>query len=429
MSPRIEIRNSHVIDPAHSRAGHHTLYIAENRIVAWDHPPSGWVADHLIDAPNWITCPGLVDISARLREPGLEYRATLESEMLAAVSGGITSLVCPPDTDPVLDEPGLVEMLKHRTRQLSQAHVYPLGALTLGLRGQQLTEMAELTEAGCVGFSHAEAPLFDTHLLYRALQYAATFDYPVWLRPQDPYLSRGGVAHDGHVATRLGLPGIPTCAETLALQQIITLMRQTGTRVHICQLSSAEGVALVRQAKADGLPITADVSIHHLHLCDIDIGYFNSHCHLSPPLRSMRDRDALQAGVEDGTLDAICSDHTPVDDNAKQLPFGESEIGATGLELLLPLTLHWANTHNIELPQAIAKITHEPAKLLGLPAGHLSVGAPADLCLFDPDTYWEITPSNLHSQGKNTPFLGMHVPGKVMMTIIEGKIVYQAQQH
>jgi dihydroorotase len=269
-------------------------------------------------------------------------------------------------------------------------------------------------------------PLFDTHLLYRAFQYAATFDYPIWLYPQEPYLSYAGVAHDGHVATRLGLAGIPVCAETLALHKIITLVRQTGTRVHLCRISSAEGVALIRQAKAEGLPISADVGIHYLHLCDIDIGYFNSHCHVSPPLRSMRDKDALLAAVEDGTLDAICSDHAPVDDNAKQLPFAESELGTTGLELLLPLTLHWANTHNIELPQALARITHEPAKLLGLSAGYLSIGAPADICLFDPDAIWEVNASTLISQGKNTPFLGMQVPGKVMMTLVEGRVVYEA---
>jgi dihydroorotase len=322
----------------------------------------------------------------------------------------VTSLACPPDTDPPLDEPGLVEMLKHRARSLNQAHVFPIGALTVGLNGEELTEMGELAEAGCVAFSQAEAPLTDTGVLLRAMQYAATFGHRVWLRPHDPYLGKSGVAHDGEVATRLGLPAIPSVAETIALATIFALVRETGVRVHLCRLSTAEGVDLVRAAKATGLPVTCDVAAHHLHMCDVDIGWFDPQCNLVPPLRSVRDRAALRAGLAEGTVDLVCSDHTPVDDDAKQLPFGEAEPGATGLELLLPLTLKWAAEDRIALPAALARITVQPAAILGIAAGHLAVGQSADVCIFDPDAHWAVEPAALRSQGKNTPFIGLEGP-------------------
>jgi dihydroorotase len=387
--------------------------------------PSGYHANRTIDAGGLVVCPGLVDLAVRLREPGFEYMATLESEMDAAVAGGITSLACPPDTDPPLDEPGLVEMLKFRAKNLNQSRVYPVGALTVGLKGTHLTEMAELMDAGCVAFSHADAPLTDTQLLLRALQYAATFDFPVWLRPQDAGLARGGFAHDGQIATRLGLAAIPVCAETVALSTILLLARETGARVHLCRLSSKEGVDMIRQAKRDGLKISCDVTIHHAHLSEMDIGYFDSNCHLTPPLRSQRDRDALRAALADGTVDALCSDHTPVDDDAKQLPFAEAEPGATGVELLLPLTLKWAEESRLSLATGLARVTSNPARILGIDAGTLSQGASADICVFDPDRYWKVEPRALKSQGKNTPFIGLEVKGKVRYTLVEGQIVYE----
>jgi len=345
--------------------------------------------------------------------------------MQAAVAGGVTSLACPPDTDPPLDEPGLVEMLKHRARSRNGAHVYPVGALTVGLKGETLTEMGELAEAGCVAFSHADRPLADTQLLYRAMQYAATFGYRVWLRPQDAHIGRGGVAHDGEVATRLGLSAIPASAETIALATIIALARETGVRVHLCRLSTAEGVAMMRAAKADGLALTCDVAVHHLHLCDVDIGWFDPQCHLVPPLRGTRDRAALRAGLADGTIDLVCSDHAPVDDDGKQVPFGEAEPGATGLELLLPLTLKWAAEQKVPVPAALARITTHPAAVIGLDAGHLGIGMAADVCIFDPDACWQVEPGALKSQGKNTPFLGLEVPGRVRYTLVGGQVVYE----
>jgi dihydroorotase len=422
----IEIANGRLIDPASGIDRVASLYLADGKVAAIGTPPAGWKSDRVLDASRLVVAPGLIDLSARLREPGLEYKATLESEMEAAIAGGVTSLACPPDTDPPLDEPGLVEMLKHRARQLHQAHVYPVGALTVQLQGTTLTEMGELAEAGCVAFSHADVPLVDTQLLWRAMQYASTFGYRVWLRPNDPHIGRGGVAHDGEVATRLGLPGIPSAAETIALATILALVRETGVNVHLCRLSCAESVAMVRAAKKEGLPVTCDVAVHHLHLSDIDIGWFDSNAHLVPPLRTTRDRAALRAGVADGTIDLIVSDHAPVDDDGKQVPFGEAEQGATGLELLLPLTLKWATEDHVELPRALATITSSPARLLPGNAGNLGVGSVADVCIFDPDAYWKVERSALKSQGKNTPFLGLELAGRVRYTLVAGQVVHES---
>lgn len=422
----IHIKNGRLIDPKNRIDAVHDLFISAGKISAVGTAPAMFVADRVIDAHGLVVAPGLIDLAARLREPGYEYKATLESEMDAAVAGGITSLACPPDTDPPLDEPGLVEMLKQRARTLNQAHVYPVGALTQSLRGEELTEMAELADAGCVAFSQADAPLTDTRVLMRAMQYAATFGFSVWLRPQDSFLARNGVAHDGEVATRLGLPAIPVCAETIALSTMLQLARATGVRLHICRISSAAGVEMVRAAKQQGLPVTCDVSMNHIHLSEMDIGYFDANCHLVPPLRSLRDRDALRAALWDGTIDAVCSNHSPVDEDAKQLPFAEAEAGATGLELLLPLALKWAVQDKHALADALAKVTLQPAQVLGLDAGHLSVGAAADVCVFDPAAYWKIESAALKSQGKNTPFIGMELQGKVRYTLVDGQVVYQS---
>jgi len=424
---KIRINNGHLVDPRNGVDAARDVYIAEGRIAGVGKPPGGFKADREIDATGLLVAPGLVDLSARLREPGLEYKATLDSELYAAVAGGVTSLACPPDTDPPLDEPGLVEMLTRRASSLHLAKIYPVGALTAKLEGERLAEMAMLRHAGCVAFSQADAPIRDTVVLWRALQYAATLGYSVWLRPQDPFVSREGVAHDGDVATRLGLPGIPAFAETIALAAILELVRATGTTVHVCRLSTATGVDMVRRAKAEGLPVTADVGVHHVHLSEMDLGYYDSHCHLVPPLRSLRDREALQAGVADGTIDAICSDHTPVDEDAKQMPFSESGPGATGLELLLPLTLKWAQEKKVAIVDALERVTSAPARILKIDAGHLGVGAPADVCVFDPQVYVKVTPRGLRSQGKNTPFLGYELPGQVRYTLVAGDVTYQVE--
>jgi dihydroorotase len=417
---KLHIKNGRIVDPASGKEGSGEIFVAEGRIAESVKNP-----DRVIDAKGLVVAPGFIDLSARLREPGYEYKATLESEMDAAVAGGVTSLACPPDTDPPLDEPGLVDMLRRRAKALSRARVYPVGALTVKLGGQALTEMGLLTDAGCVAFSQANAPLADTQVLWRALQYAATFGYPVWLRAEDAWLAKGGVSHDGEVATRLGLPGIPPFAETIALATLLELVRATRAKVHVCRLSTAGGVELMRRAKQEGLPVSCDVGVHHVHLCDMDLGYFDSHCRLEPPLRSQRDRDALARGLAEGVVDCVCSDHTPVDDDGKHLPFAQAEPGATGLELLLPLTLKWGQAAKLGLAATLARITSEPARILGVASGRLAPGAPADLALFDPAAPLKIVPESLKSQGKNTPFLGYELAGRVRFTIVAGNVVYE----
>ncbi len=429
---KILIHGGRLIDPASGRDESADLAIAAGRIVAIGQVKADFQPERRIDASGLVVAPGLVDLSARLREPGHGHDSMLESEMAAAVAGGVTSLVCPPDTNPVLDEPGLVQMLKFRARNLRLANLYPLGALTRGLQGEVLAEMTALTEAGCVGFSQAETPVQDTLVLHRALQYAATFGYATWLRPNDAWLGKG-VAAKGPLATRLGLSGVPAIAETIALTTIFELVRDTNARVHLCRLSSAAGIELVRRAKAEGLPITCDVSINQLHLTDVDIGYFDAAMRLTPPLRQQRDRDAIRAALADGTVDALVSDHTPLDADAKNLPFAEAEPGASGLELLLSLGLKWGADQGLPLARMLAAVTSGPVAVLGDALGSLSAsagrlvdGGVADVCVFDPGAHWVVQASALRSQGKHTPFTGYELPGRVHCTLVRGAVAFEA---
>ena len=432
---KILIQHGRVIDPSTGRDEVADVAIAAGRILGIGKTLADFAPSRTIDARGCWVLPGLVDLTARLREPGHEHARMLESEMAAAVAGGVTSLVCPPDTDPVLDEPGLVEMLRNRAEKLHQARVFPQGALTRGLKGEVLTEMGQLTDAGCVAFGQADAPIANTQVLLRALQYANTFGYAVWLRPLDPWLGTG-VAASGPLAMRMGLSGVPAAAETIALHTLFELLRATGgakgPRVHLSRLSSAAGVALLRQAKAEGLNVTADVSIHSLHLTDQDIGYFDTSMRLNPPLRQQRDREALGAALLDGTVDALVSDHTPVEADAKQLPFAEAEPGATGLELLLPLALKWGHAAGEGgVMRALASVTTAPAQVLGAAlgtlqasVGRLAEGGVADLCVFDPEARWTVTPDALLSQGKLTPFSGYEMAGRVRCTLVGGHLAH-----
>ena len=372
---KILIQNGRLIDPASGLDQTGDIAIAAGRIVGVNRVPPDFAPKRVVDASGCIVLPGLVDLAARLREPGHEHEGMLESEMAAAVAGGVTSLVCPPDTDPVLDEPGLVEMLKFRAEKLHQSRLFPLGALTRNLAGEVLTEMAELTESGCVGFGQAEVPLASTQVLQRALQYAATFGYTVWLRPQEMHLGKG-VAASGPLATRLGLSGVPVAAETIALHTIFELLKTTGARVHLCRLSSAAGVELVRRAKAEGLKVTADVSINSLHLTDVDIGFFDSRARLSPPLK-------------------------------------------------------WSRDSGVPLQRALATVTSEPARVLGSALGTLQAsvgqiveGGVGDLCILDPQAAWTVQDDALRSQGKHTPFSGYELPGRVRMTLVGGQVAF-----
>ena len=428
---KILIQNGRVINPANGLDQACDIALAAGRIIGIGRTPPGFEPQRTIDATGCVVMPGLVDLAARLREPGHEHEGMLESEMAAAVAGGVTSLVCPPDTDPVLDEPGLVEMLKFRAEKLHQARLFPLGALTRGLAGEILTEMAELTESGCVGFGQAEVPLASTQVLQRALQYATTFDYTVWLRPQELYLGKG-VAASGALATRLGLAGIPVAAETIALHTIFELLQSTGARVHLCRISSAAGVELVRRAKAQGLRVSCDISINSLHLTELDIGFFDSRARLTPPLRQQRDREALSAALLDGTIDALVSDHTPVDEDAKTQPFAEAEPGATGLELLLSLALKWSQDSGVPLARALAVVTSAPAQVLGSALGTLQAsvgqlveGGVGDICVVDPQARWTVQDAELRSQGKHTPFTGYELPGRVRWTLAAGQVAFE----
>ena len=420
----ILIQGGRVIDPTSRFDAVADVAIADGKILAIGTVPADFAPAQTIDAAGCIVAPGLVDLSARLG-------GGLASELAAAVAGGVTSVVCPPDTEPVLDVPGLVEMLHYRSQRLQLARVFPLGALTRKLEGEVLTEMVGLTEAGCVAFSQAEVPLANTQVLQRALQYASTFGYAVWLRPQELHLGKG-VAASGPMATRLGLSGVPVAAETIALHTIFELVRATRARVHLCRLSSAAGVELVRQAKLEGLPVSCDVSINSLHLTDVDIGFFDSRMRVTPVLRQQRDRDALRAALADGTIDALVSDHSPVDEDDKVLPFAECEPGATGLELLLSLTLKWAADSGVGLSDALATITQRPAAVMGAAQGVLAprlgtlgVGEVADVCVLDAAAHWVVEPGALRSRGKHTPFGGYELPGQVRATLVGGRVAFQ----
>jgi len=445
----ILIKNGRVIDPAASLDKVCDVYIQGEKVIAIGSTVKDFKVDKLIEAKGFVVAPGLVDLMARLKEPGYEHEGMLESELNACIQGGVTSLVCPPDTDPVLDEPGLVDMLKFRAQKMNLSRVHPLGALTKGLHGEALTEMFELTQSGCIGFAQAEVTISNTQVLQRALQYAATYGYCVWLRPLDYYLGQG-VAASGPLATRLGLSGVSVAAETIALNTIFALMRSTGAKVHLCRISSAAGVALVAQAKAEGLPLSCDVSINSLHLIDQDIGYFDSRARLTPPLRQQADRAALRQGLASGVIDALVSDHNPVEGDLKALPFAQAEPGATGVELLLSLALKWGAEQKLSLIDTLRVVTSAPAKLLRstpslnaapsvrAPAdiieqgtvgfGELKVGGVADICIFDPESNWMVQPSQLRSQGKFTPFdfdlTGTAMPGQVKATLVGGNLVY-----
>ena len=424
MNATLAIENGRVIDPA---TGHDALggvYIGDGRIVSVGMRPDGFTAQRVIDARGLVVAPGLIDLCARMREPGTE--GALRVEMRAALAGGVTGVVCPPDTDPPLDEPGLVRMLRQRSREAAGARLYPLGALTAALAGEALAEMRTLAQVGCVAFCQTTALPANHGTLLQALRYARTYDLPVWLRPVDASLVGDGVAAEGALASGLGLPGISVASETVALHTIFELQRATGTRVHLCRLSSAAGVQLLRAAKREGLPVSADVSIHHVHLVDRDIGYYDTNCRLDPPLRTEADRAAIRAGLIDGTIDAICSDHAPVSLEDKLLPFGEARSGASGLETLLPLVLDWANAQSLSLVRALAAVTSAPARVLGEDTGTLQVGRKADVVVFDPQQAWRVDEETLLSGGKNSPFTALRLAGRARFTLVGGEVRFEA---
>ncbi len=422
---RISITGGRLIDPAQNHDEITDLHLADGRVLAIGERPPGFDADRLIDARGKVVCPGLVDLSAHLREPGLHGRISIASETTAAAASGITTLCCAPDTDPAIDSPAVVELIRRRAKQSGKSMVLPVGAITQGLRGEGLSEMAALQEAGCVALGNGLMPFQNTQVERRALEYAVTYGLVVFVRPEDRHLRANGCVHEGPVATRLGLPGIPSAAETVAVARDIALAEHTGARLHFRGISTAAAVRKIRRAQNDGLPITADTAIHQLHLTEQDVDGFNSDCHLSPPLRTLPDREALRQAIADDVLSAICSDHQPHEEDAKQAPFPATAPGISGLETLLPLTLKLVRDGLLSLPQAIARLTVGPARVLGIPAGQLSPGSSADICIFDPEADWVLDREQMLSAGHNTPFHGWHLTGRVAFTLFEGRVVFQ----
>jgi dihydroorotase len=420
----VSITGGRLIDPANGIDDQLDLHLAEGKVLARGKAPSGFSPDRVIDATGQVVCPGLIDLAVSLREPGFEYKATIASETAAAAAGGITTLVCTPDTDPVIDTPAVWELIRRRAKNRAMSRVLAVGALTQKLAGEQLAEMAALKADGCVAVGNAQRPLASTLVERRALEYAATFGITVFLRPEDPHLKAGGCAHEGAVSARLGLPGIPSAAEFVAVARDLALAEHTGATIHFRSLSTAKAARMVRDGQAAKLPVSADVAIHQLHLTEMDVDGFDARCHVLPPLRTLADRDGLREAVRDGSISVICSDHQPHDPDAKEAPFPATEPGISGLETLLPLTLRLVEDGVLDLPSAISRLTVGPARVIGLPLGRLGPGDEADVCVFDPNAVWSLDSSQMVSAGHNTPFDGWEFRGRVSHTLFEGREVY-----
>jgi dihydroorotase len=422
---KIHIRGGHVIDPGSEVDTVMDVYIDRGRIAALGEPPDGFTADRTLEAAGRLVCPGLVDLAARLRQPGHEHKATINSETRAAAAAGITTLCCPPDTEPVIDTPAVAELIHQTAEHGGKARVLPIGALTQGLEGEALSEMAALKQAGCVAVSNVLRPMKNTLVLRRSMEYAASHNMAVFLHAHDEILANGGCVHEGSMSTRLGLPGIPEAAETSAVASLLILIQQTGVRAHFCRLSSAKAVNMVGRASYEGVPVSFDVAAHHLFLTHHDLWQFNSQCHVLPPLRTDRDRDGLRGCLTRGALAAVCSDHQPHEPDAKLAPFPATEPGISALETLLPLCLRLVDEGVVTRNEAIACVTHRPASILGIDAGTLQPGARADVCIIDPQHEWLLDDDTLVSRGHNTPFLGWHLKGRVTHTLLGGKLVYE----
>ncbi|WP_137819314.1 dihydroorotase [Pseudomonas sp. 2FG] len=422
---RIVILGARVIDPASGLDQLGDLYLQDGKIAAIGQAPAGFVAEQSIDAQGLVAAPGLVDLSVALREPGYSRKGSIASETLAAAAGGITSLCCPPLTRPILDTPAVAELILDRARAAGHTKVFPIGALSKGLAGEQLAELVALRDAGCVAFGNGLDSFKNNRTLRRALEYAATFDLCVVFHSQDHDLAEGGLAHEGATASFLGLPGIPESAETVALARDLLLVEQTGVRAHFSQLTSARGAQLIAEAQARGLPVTSDVALYQLILTDEALIDFSSLYHVQPPLRTAADRDGLRAAVRSGVIQAIASHHQPHEADAKLAPFGATEPGISSVELLLPLALSLVQDGLLDLPTLLTRLSIGPAQALRLPAGRLAVGQPADLVLFDPQAS-TLAGETWYSKGENCPFLGHCLPGSVRYTLVDGHISYQA---
>jgi len=421
---KILISNGHIIDPANKIDQTGSVYIADGKILSVNEQVSDFTADLTIDATDNIVCPGFIDLSARLRDPGQSYKGTILSETAAAASAGITSLCLPPDTSPVIDTQAVTELIADKSEKANYPQVFPIGALTHKLAGAELSSMAALKHAGCIAVSNATAPLSSLLVLRRAMEYASCHDLLVMYHPDIPSLSNNGCAHEGAFATRYGLPSIPEASESIAVAQCLELAELTGCRLHFSQISCKRSAIKIQQAKKYGLKVTADVAIHQLHLTEDDIEPFNSSFHVLPPFRTKKDKQSLRESLANGTIDIICSDHQPHDLDAKLGAFPETEPGISSLETLLPLALRLVEDNAITLYQGIAALTQNPANTLAIESGALTLGFAADICIFDPNLSWTVNQDSWKSEGRNTPFWGQTLKGRVTHTLQAGKIIY-----
>lgn len=415
---KILIRNGHLLCPQTNLDEIADIAIENGKIISIQKKIDDFSAHTTIDAKAHLVLPGLIDVCHRPQIGGL-----LHKEAHSALLRGITGLCIPPDGESVTDTPFSVAQLCAQAEH-STAQLYPIGALTLQLQGQNLADLTTLKKAGCVAFTQAQNPIQNLNKLRHYYDYAASFDLLIIIQPQDPWLSQGGVAHEGMISTYLGLPGIPDTAESIAIAQHLALIEHTKVRAHFTCLSSKKGVQLIREAKARHLPITADVAMHSLFLTEQDIGAFNSCCHVAPPLRSETDKLALLAGIRDGTIDMICSDHRPLDSRAKLAPFAESTKGMSTMDTYLSLGLRLVEDTALSMLQLVELLSTTPARVFQLPGGNLKIGEKADLCIVSPKAKWDVTNTTLYSGGKNSPFLQHTMSGVVTHTLLAGKMVH-----
>ncbi len=421
---KVVIQNGRIINPVSTMDSVSDIFIDGQLIVAIGQAPADFQADQTIDASEKLVIPGLIDIQCRVREPGYTQKATIASESNAAAHGGITSLCIPPDSNPVIDNSAVVELIHHSNQKAgNRCHLYTIGALTKGLEGEQLSNMGTLKSAGCIALSNAQKPIANNLIQRRAMEYANGQEMLIVIQPYDHALYANGCAHEGALSTRMGLPPIPEAAETAALAKDIELVVQTGARTHFGQLSCARSVEMIRQAKKDGLPITADVSMHQLFLTDRDIDGFDTSKLTIPPLRDDEDRQALREGLADGTIDIICSDHQPHDRDAKLTPFPSAEAGCSTIDTFLPLAFRLVAEGLLELPTLLDKITTNPAKIFQLPAGNIAQGELADIVIIDDQCHYQCAAENFYSAGKNTPFEGWDFNARVAQTLVAGKLI------
>lgn len=429
MTRPIAIVNARLLDPASRLDATGDLLIQDEVMVDWGPGlgHGGLPEDaEIIDADGACLAPGLVDMRVQFGEPGAEHKETIASGTVAAAAGGVTSLATLPNTEPVIDDSAMLEFVARRARQARRVKVYPYGAITRGCEGRQLAEMALLQEAGAVGFTDGNRPLTNSLVMRRAMAYAEMLGTRIIQHPEDPALASGGVMNDGEVATRLGLGGIPAIAEVIMVERDLRLVELTEATYHVAHISTAAAVEAVRQAKARGLPVTAEAAPVHFALNELEVEGYRTFAKISPPLRAEADRRAVVAGLVDGTIDVIASDHCPQDEDNKRLPFAQAEFGVVGLETLLSVALELVHNGTLGLLDLLDKLTRAPAALLGIDAGRLRRRAPADLVLFDPEAPGKVRVEDLKSLSKNTAFEGRLIQGKVLRTLVDGRTIYQA---